>query len=190
MSTEDITQIKIDRHSIGILGLKTVFEEIACQFSDKPYDAVQEELLRRLSKNNYILDNVKNAYAKAFLREFKKYLGESFVEEAPHGLQVKVLDQGCTQCDRLEKDLMSVMTELNLMGNIDHVREIKEIGKYGAMGTPALLINGRVKSVGKEPPKSKLIEWLKEAEKEGKKIKVCKEDNYGNQSIRTWVPQV
>ena len=46
------------------------------------------------------------------------------------------------------------------------MREIKKIGKYGAMGTPALLINGRAKSVGKMPSKSRLIECLKEAKKE------------------------
>jgi hypothetical protein len=32
------------------------------------------------------------------------------------------------------------------------------------MGTPALLINGHVKSIGKVPPKVNLIEWLKEAD--------------------------
>jgi len=31
------------------------------------------------------------------------------------------------------------------------------------MGMPALIINGKVKSVGRVPPKNKLIEWLKEA---------------------------
>jgi protein-disulfide isomerase len=53
------------------------------------------------------------------------------------------------------------MAELNLAGDIEHIRDVKEIGKYGVMGTPALIINGKVKSVGKVPPKSKLMEWLK-----------------------------
>jgi protein-disulfide isomerase len=38
-----------------------------------------------------------------------------------------------------------------------------EIGKWGVMGTPALVINGRVKSVGKIPPRAKLIRWIEEA---------------------------
>ncbi len=33
------------------------------------------------------------------------------------------------------------------------------------MGTPALIINGMVKSVGGVPHKSKMIIWLKEARK-------------------------
>jgi len=32
------------------------------------------------------------------------------------------------------------------------------------MGMPGLLINGEVKSVGKVPPKAKLIQWLEEAD--------------------------
>ena len=55
------------------------------------------------------------------------------------------------------------MAEINLIADIEHLRGIKEIGKYGVMGSPALLINGKVKSVGKVPPKNKLKEWLTEA---------------------------
>ncbi|HDR16697.1 MAG TPA: thioredoxin family protein [Desulfobacteraceae bacterium] len=36
------------------------------------------------------------------------------------------------------------------------MRDIKEIGSYGVMGTPALIINGKVKSVGSVPPRSRL----------------------------------
>ncbi len=51
------------------------------------------------------------------------------------------------------------------MRQIEHVTDIKETGKYGMMGIPALIINGKVKSVGKVPSKSKLIDWLKETKK-------------------------
>jgi len=74
------------------------------------------------------------------------------------------LGPGCVQCDRLEQDLMQVMSETGIVADIEHVRDIKEIGQYGVLGTPALLINGQVKSVGKVPMKSKMIEWLKEAQ--------------------------
>ena len=77
-------------------------------------------------------------------------------------VQIKVLGLGCPQCDGLEQELMQVMAEINLMADIEHVRDIKEIGKYGVMGMPALIINGKVKSVGRVPQKNKLIEWLSE----------------------------
>jgi len=54
--------------------------------------------------------------------------------------------------------------QLDLAADLEHVRDIKEIGKYGVMGMPALLINGKVLSVGRVPPKAKLKEWLEEAQ--------------------------
>ncbi|OPX38232.1 MAG: hypothetical protein B1H12_03000 [Desulfobacteraceae bacterium 4484_190.2] len=79
-------------------------------------------------------------------------------------MEIKILGPGCVQCDGLEQTLMQVMAEINLIADIEHVRDIKEIGKYGVMGSPALLINGKVKSVGKVPHKAKIKEWLTEAQ--------------------------
>ncbi|NNK83946.1 MAG: thioredoxin family protein, partial [Desulfobacterales bacterium] len=72
----------------------------------------------------------------------------------------------CVQCDKLEQELMDVMTEFEFLADIEHVRDIKEIKKYAVLGLPALIINGKIKSMGRVPPKNKLIEWLKEAQEE------------------------
>ena len=37
------------------------------------------------------------------------------------------------------------------------------IGKYGIMGTPALVINKKIVSVGTTPEKRKIRQWLEEA---------------------------
>ena len=63
------------------------------------------------------------------------------------------------------QEVMQVLAEMRLSADIIHVRDIKEIGKYGVMGMPALIINGEVKSVGRIPPKFKLLEWLTDAKK-------------------------
>ena len=60
---------------------------------------------------------------------------------------------------------MEAMSQLGLAADMEHISDIKEIGQSGVMGTPALVINGKVKSVGTVPPKSKIIAWLKEAQK-------------------------
>ncbi|MFH1481621.1 MAG: thioredoxin family protein [Pseudomonadota bacterium] len=165
MSRDDVTQIRVGNSPVGIIGLKTVMEDMAEEYGERPDREVMEELLNRLCKRNYIPEKVRENYAKAFLREFKKFLGKPFEEEAHEGLEIKVLGPGCVQCDRLEQELMQVMAENGIMADMEHVRDIKEIGRYGVMGTPALIINGKVKSVGKVPPRNKLMEWLKEAQK-------------------------
>lgn len=161
MPQNDVRQIKVGKHTIGIIGLKNSLEDVAKDFAEKPEDEIQAELLRRISEKNYIPDHIQEEYAKAFLREFNKFLGRPYEEELSKGLQIKILGPGCTQCDMLESELKEVMTEMNLAADIEHITDVKEIGKYGVMGTPALIINGEVKVVGRVPSRNKIIEWLK-----------------------------
>ena len=162
MPQDDVVQIRVNRQSVGIIGLKAAMADMAEKYAERPDNEIGAELLKRLSERNYIPDRVKPDYAMAFLREFKKFLGKPYEEEGQEGVQIKVLGPGCPQCDGLEQELMQVMAEINLMADIEHVRDIKEIGKYGVMGTPALIINGEVKSVGSVPHKGKIKEWLSE----------------------------
>jgi len=164
MAQDDITRIRVGNSAVGITGLNAVMEDMAKDYGDGPDAEVREELLVRLSKRNYMSPKVREDYGMAFLREFKKFQGKPFEEKTPEGIEVKVLGPGCAQCDRLEQELMQVMAETRIVAEVEHVRDIKEIGRYGVMGTPALIINGKVKSVGKVPPKNKLKEWLKEAQ--------------------------
>lgn len=157
-------QIIVKGNPVGIMGLKAAMEEMADKFAEVPDEEAERELLRRLCGMNYIPDSVKQEYGEAFVREFKKFLGKPFEEESPERIQIKILGPGCANCDRLEQELMQVMSETRIIADMEHVRDIKEIGRYGVMGTPALIINGQVKSVGRIPPKSKLMEWLKEVE--------------------------
>lgn len=164
MAQDEVTQIKVGGLHVGIVGLKTILEGMAEEYADRPDQEVQEELLNRLCKRNYIPEKAKEQYEKAFLREFRKFLGKPFDEEPTQGLDLKVLGPGCAQCDRLEQELIQALAETGVTAAVEHVRDIKEIGKYGVMGTPALLINGQVKSVGKVPPRNTLKQWLVKAQ--------------------------
>jgi hypothetical protein len=163
MTKEDVVQIRVEDYTVGIMGLNGALAEMAISYAEKSDPEVADELLNRLSKKNYIPGKARETYKKAFLREFKKHLGRPYEETVSSGIAIKVLGPGCPQCDRMEQELMAVVAQLRLKANIDHMRDLKEIGKSGVMGTPALLINGQVKSVGKVPLRSKLIQWLEEA---------------------------
>ena len=167
MSQDDVIQIKVNQLSIGIIGLKTVMEEMAADYAHRPDKEVEAELLKRLLKKNYISDHARESYARAFLREFRKFLGQPYEEESSSGtaIQIRVLGPGCAQCDRLTRDVMDAMAQLELVADMEHVKDIKEIGQFGVIGTPALVINGKVKSVGNVPPKNKIMTWLKEVQK-------------------------
>ena len=162
MSQDDIVQIKVDNHSVGIMDFQVVMEKMAGEYAERPDAEITTELLGRLSKKNYIPNSAKESYGKAFLREFKKFIGKSVDEDIPEGLQIKILGPGCAQCDRLEREVIEVLSEMDLSADVDHVRDIKEIGTYGVMGTPALIINGKVMTVGKVPMKTKMKKWFAE----------------------------
>ncbi len=165
MSDDKVTRISVGGHATGIIGLQPILEEVAKQFKGRTDDEIKTELLNRLSKKNYISSSTRDIYSHAFLREYKKFVGEPFEDTEAGGLEIKVLGPGCPRCEKLDQDLMAMMAELNIAAGLEHVRDPIEIASYGVMGSPALIINGEVKAVGSIPPKNKLKEWLLEAAK-------------------------
>ena len=91
MTEPDITQIKIGSRTVGFVGLKDTFKHMAEAYAEQPDDIVAEELLSQLSKKNYIADPVQKEYGHAFVREFKKFLGQPFEDENPGVPEIKVL---------------------------------------------------------------------------------------------------
>jgi len=165
MSEDKVTQINVGGHATGIIGLQPILEEVSNKFSGRTDDEIKAELLDRLSQKNYISSRTRDVYGHAFLREYKKFVGEPFEDTSNGGLEIKVLGPGCPRCEKLEQDLMTMMTELNIAAELEHVRDPLEIASFGVMGMPALIINGEVKAAGSVPPKNKLKEWLLEAAK-------------------------
>jgi len=163
MSSDEISQINIGGYRTGIIGLKSILSELAETCVAQSDEEIYAELLKRLGRRNYIPEKVKDEYGQAFLREFNKFTGRPVEDSESDGLGIKVLGPGCARCNQLKQDLMAVTTELNMAVDIEHVTDIAEIGSYGVMGTPALVINGEVRAVGSVPPKPKLKKWLQEA---------------------------
>jgi small redox-active disulfide protein 2 len=160
MPEHDVTRIKINNCVAGIVGLKAALEEMAEDYAAQTDEEIGHELLDRLSKQNYISEEQRANYRRAFVHEFRKFLGQPVEENLSGDLEIKILGQGCVQCNHLEKLVMELLAEMKIEADVEHVGDLKEIGTYGVMGMPALLINGKVMSVGKVPPRSQVKEWL------------------------------
>lgn len=65
------------------------------------------------------------------------------------GARVKILGSGCAKCNELEANAKSAMETLGLIPEIEHVTDFIQIASYGVMTTPALVIDGKVVSLGK-----------------------------------------
>jgi hypothetical protein len=158
MPEEDITQISLGKFKVGITGLKTAIEELI-SWQGRPDAEIAQALLAKLKPRNYIPASAQDEYSKAFLKAFKRALGEE-VEEERSGLSIKILGPGCPCCERLEQTVMAVLGELDLPAEVEHVRDPKEITALGVCSTPALLINNQIKAIGAVPPAAMLKQWL------------------------------
>lgn len=166
MTNLEVTRIKVGGQATGIIGLKQALEAVCAEAGDRSDKEIKEELVKRLSRNNYIAEKTRDMYGLAFLREYKKFIGQPFDEEASDSIEIKVLGQGCPRCHQLTQDLMGLIAETGINADLEHVTDIKAIASYGVMGSPGLVINGKVVSVGSVPPKAKLKELvLKAAQK-------------------------
>jgi small redox-active disulfide protein 2 len=65
--------------------------------------------------------------------------------------EIKILGTGCPKCKKLAENTEAAAKELGIEYELSKVTEISEIMKYGVMMTPALVVNGDVKVVGKVP---------------------------------------
>jgi hypothetical protein len=158
-----IMQISVEGQTTGLVGLESMLAEVAQWAKGREEAEITAELLNRVEKRNYIPSKIREVYGKALLREYKKYMGQEVKEETSGDLQVIILGPGCVQCSSLESGVRDVMAEMNLAGDLMHVTDLKEIGRYGVMGAPALVINNKIVSVGIVPNKIKIKQWLQEA---------------------------
>jgi small redox-active disulfide protein 2 len=75
-------------------------------------------------------------------------------------MEIKVLGPGCPRCQETEKNVKEALTEIGVQAGIEKVTDAMEIAGYGVMGTPAVVIDGEVKSVAKIPNKEEVKSWI------------------------------
>ena len=73
---------------------------------------------------------------------------------------IKVLGTGCANCKRLEENTRKAVEELGLDATIEKVTEIKDIMKYGVMKTPALVVDEKVRIMGRVPTSEEIKKYL------------------------------
>jgi small redox-active disulfide protein 2 len=76
-------------------------------------------------------------------------------------MEIKVLGPGCPKCQQTEKIVKEAVSESGVDAQIDKVTDTMQIAGYGVFGTPAVVVDGEVKSVGKIPKKEDVKKWLK-----------------------------
>jgi len=77
-------------------------------------------------------------------------------------MDIKVLGPGCPKCQETERLAREVVGESSVDAKIEKVTDLMKIAGYGVFGTPAVVVDGQVKSVGKIPKKEEIKTWIEE----------------------------
>ena len=164
MEEKDYRLVLVGNTQVGLMGLEGIVEELKAQ-RGMPESNLKQMLVEMAGRKSYIPQSVKENYAKALFRELKKSLGEKVEEEKGEFLEVAILGPGCYSCNKLEQDVMAVLSESGIQAALNHISDPKLMVQYGILPTPALIINGKVKSAGRVPSKSIIKKWLEEEQR-------------------------
>jgi small redox-active disulfide protein 2 len=75
-------------------------------------------------------------------------------------MDIKVLGPGCAKCQQTEKVVKEALAEAGVSATVEKVTDIRKIAEYGVFGTPAVVVDGDVKCVGKVPSKQDVKKWV------------------------------
>lgn len=74
--------------------------------------------------------------------------------------KIQILGTGCPKCKRLAENTEAAAKELAIEYQLEKVTQISDIMKFGVMMTPALVVDGQVKVVGKVPSVQEIARML------------------------------
>ncbi|MEJ5378150.1 MAG: thioredoxin family protein [bacterium] len=75
-------------------------------------------------------------------------------------MKIEVLGTGCAKCQAAEALCKEAVEELGMDAEVIKVSKIHEIAKRGVFATPAVVIEGKVKCVGRIPKLEEVKQWL------------------------------
>ncbi|MEI6057222.1 MAG: thioredoxin family protein [Lentisphaerota bacterium] len=66
-------------------------------------------------------------------------------------MKIQILGTGCAKCKKLAETTEEAAKALGIQYELEKVTDIVKIMQLGVMMTPALVVDGKVKSIGKVP---------------------------------------
>ena len=75
-------------------------------------------------------------------------------------MNILVCGPGCAKCDEVERVINETVEEQKSSATVQKVKDFNEFAKYGVFSTPAVVIDGQIKCVGKIPTKKEIATWL------------------------------
>lgn len=75
-------------------------------------------------------------------------------------MKIQILGSGCPNCKRLEANVIEAVKAFGIQADVEKVTDIEKIVEMGAIMTPALAVDGVVKSMGKVLSKEQIFDII------------------------------
>jgi small redox-active disulfide protein 2 len=70
-------------------------------------------------------------------------------ENRRNEMRIQILGMGCPKCKQLSANAEQAVKEGGIDATVEKVTDLQEIMKFGVLTTPALAVDGKVKSAGR-----------------------------------------
>lgn len=75
-------------------------------------------------------------------------------------MKIQVLGPGCAKCNEAEQTMRQAVDDAGVTATVEKITDFQEIAQLGVFSTPAVVIDGQIKCVGKAPSPSEAKEWV------------------------------
>jgi len=76
-------------------------------------------------------------------------------------MEIKVCGPGCANCTKAEKIVNEALAEAKVQASVTKVTGFAEMAALGVLSTPAIVIDGVIKCVGRVPSAKDVLAWIK-----------------------------
>ncbi|MBI2458002.1 MAG: TM0996/MTH895 family glutaredoxin-like protein [candidate division NC10 bacterium] len=77
-------------------------------------------------------------------------------------MNIEVFGPGCARCQATKDAILQAVEHAGVEATLTHVSDPREIAKNRVFFTPAVRIDGEMKSTGRVPKVEEITDWLRE----------------------------
>ena len=78
-------------------------------------------------------------------------------------MKIVILGPGCPRCHEVERRTINALAGLGVAADVEKVSDIKKIMEFDILGTPGLVIDGKIVCSGRIPRLEEIKAWIQEA---------------------------
>ncbi len=75
-------------------------------------------------------------------------------------MEIKICGPGCAACDQAQKNVEAAVVAKGVKASVIKVTDFQDMAQMGVFSTPAVVVDGEVKCVGRSPKQEEIELWI------------------------------